>query len=108
MNLLGFIGQLPVVARNGGRGHGSFGQRARIPLSRLLTVSVQAAYTLGMTTTPATDKQIDYLLALANKKYGTRASHLSQLRRELNLSSSKCSRGLSKSEASAFITELKG
>lgn len=58
--------------------------------------------------TAATTNQIDYLLALANRKFGTQAKHLSQVRRELNLSSSKCSRGLSKAEASAFIDELKG
>lgn len=59
-------------------------------------------------TNSATDKQISFLISLANQKFGTRAAHLSQLRRELNLSSSKCNRGLTKAEASAFITELKG
>ena len=58
--------------------------------------------------TAATDKQIDYLLALANRKFGTQARYLSQIRRELNLSTSKCSRGLSKAEASSLIDSLKG
>lgn len=41
-----------------------------------------------MAISPASQKQLDYLLRLANKKYGTQASYLSQVRTELGLSSS--------------------
>ena len=56
--------------------------------------------------TPATEKQINYLLTLCNRLTGDTARFLSQHRQTLGLASSKCSRGLSKSEASAIIESL--
>lgn len=56
---------------------------------------------------PATQKQVDYILMLVNREHGTSHSHLSQARHVLGWSSSKCSRGLTKVEASAIIGRSK-
>lgn len=58
------------------------------------------------TNTKANDKQVAYIVALCNKLTGDRASHLSQVRTVIGISSSKAGRGLSKAEASAIIDEL--
>lgn len=57
------------------------------------------------TQTPATAKQLDFLLALANKKLGTSHGFLSQVRNELGLSSFQVAR-ITKSQASALISRL--
>lgn len=66
-----------------------------------------ARHTVFMTNSPATPKQISYILSLVNRRNGTRHAHLSQARRALGLSSSKVGRGLSRAEASAIIDELR-
>lgn len=55
----------------------------------------------------ASRKQISYIIRLANQVSGRRAAYLSQIRDVIDISSSKAGRGLSKSEASAIIDELK-
>lgn len=60
-----------------------------------------------MTNSPASPKQISYIISLANRIDGTRNSHLSQCRHTIGLSSSKAQRGLSKTEASAIIDDLR-
>lgn len=60
-----------------------------------------------MNGTQATDKQIDYLLSLASKVSGQQYRYLSQARRVLGVSSSQLNRGLTKTEASALIDQMK-
>lgn len=55
----------------------------------------------------ATEKQIDYILALANQIEGTRSKYLSQVRGTIGVSSFKLQRGFTKAEASAIINDLK-
>ena len=58
--------------------------------------------------TPATDKQLDYLLTLANQvNGGTSFRYLSQVRGVLGLSSFQLERGITKPQASALIDDLK-
>lgn len=60
----------------------------------------------GMSQTPASPKQISYIISLVSRIEGAHHSHLSQARHAIGLSSSKASRGLNKAEASAIITDL--
>lgn len=57
-------------------------------------------------TTTATDKQIDYILALANEVTGRRERYLSGHRDTLCLSQRQCRGDLTKAEASAIIKDL--
>ena len=58
--------------------------------------------------TPATDRQLDYLLTLANRlNGGTSFRYLSQVRDVLGLSSFQLERGITKPQASALIDGLK-
>lgn len=56
--------------------------------------------------TTATEKQVDYLLALYNRVHGTSHGYLSQCR-ELSLTQREAKGGMTKAEASAHIDELK-
>jgi hypothetical protein len=58
-----------------------------------------------MGNTAATEKQLDYIVSLANRVTGDRHRFISQHRNLLGLSTSKAAR-LSKTEASAIIDEL--
>ena len=57
--------------------------------------------------TPATDKQRDYILYLANRIKGTNHAYLSQVRDVIGLSSHQLQRGLTKAQASRIIDDLK-
>ena len=58
--------------------------------------------------TPATDRQLDYLLTLANQlNGGTSFRYLSQVRDILGLSGFQLERGITKPQASALIDDLK-
>ena len=56
--------------------------------------------------TTATDKQVSYILTLASKIQGTRVGYLSQITC-IPLNQRQKKGGLTKSEASAMIEELK-
>lgn len=58
-------------------------------------------------TSTATPSQINYILSLASSVTGERYSYLSQARHVIGISSSKAQRGLSRSEASQIIDDLK-
>lgn len=60
-----------------------------------------------MNTTPATTKQLDYLLALINQAEGTSVRFISQTKfSKANLNMRQRSGGITKPEASAMIDRL--